>query len=433
MLAQFVIAFLYAIVFTAIIYRWRFFHLDGIKRKWVVGAFILKLIAGVALWWVYSYHYKGAEESDALRYYNDAIIIKQQWTENREVFWSLMLGEENESQQYQMVYNKLVGWYSGYRYGLTNDCRTIIRLNVIISFVSFGSHHVHWMFMAFMAFMGLTALFKAFQFVFLKKIKLLFVACFLLPSVVFWSAGLLKEGPTLLGLGFLFLGISRWMHDHKKWMSYVMMLCSVALLVIVKEYVLFSMLPAIFFLIVLKFSGKKWILIKFVATQLVCFIVAQNAHHFFIGGDFLYVLNKKRVDFENTSLIHNAKSTVLISESGSISEFVIHYPEAFALSYLRPFPWEVKSWMYALFAAENLIYALLISITIFFFKKPDPESWPMLLAALSFVLILAAIIGNCVPVLGSIVRYRVPGLPLLVLFCLACMNIEKLKRISPFS
>ncbi len=429
MWTQVFIPILYAIVFTAIVYRWRFFHVAHIQKKWVTLAFVIKLMAGVALWWVYSFHYSGADESDALRYFNDANIIKGQWNENRKVFWSFMLGQQDTSLAYQIIYDKLVGWHSGYRYGLTNDCQTIIRLNVIIGFVSFGSYHVHWMFMSFIAFIGFTALYKAFQHDFAHKHKWLFIACFMLPSVVFWSAGLLKEGPTMLGVGFLFWGLRLWTENYRNWISYLIIALSCALLAAIKEYVLFALLPGIAFLIAVKLSGASKLLIKFAATQLLCFIVAQNANHFFIGGDFIYVLNKKKTDFYNTSDLRNAQSTIYIPDSSTNSAFMLHYPQAFALSYLRPYMWEIKSWMYALFALENLCYAIMLLVTIFFFKKPNEQSWTMLLAAFSFALVLASIIGNCVPVLGSIVRYRIAALPLLAICCLACIDFEKIKRV----
>ncbi len=425
MLAQVILPFIFIIAFTVIIFRWRFFHFEGINRRWVCGAFFLKIVAGFALWWVYSHHYNGLEESDSIRYYNDAIIIKQQWTDDREVFKALMFGLENNTPQFEKVYDKLVGWHSGYRYGLTNDCRTIIRLNVVIAFVSFESHHVHWICMAFLAFLGLAALFRAFKHLFQGRMKLLFVACFLLPSVVFWSAGLLKEGPTLLGVGFLVLGLRNWMDNPKQWRNYVMIICSITILVAVKEYVLFSMLPAICFLFIIKILGHKNTIFKFAVTQLLCFVVAQNAQHFFVGGNFLYVLNKKRVDFENTSLIRNANSAVYVPNTESTFDWVVHYPEAFALSYLRPYLWEIKSWMYALFALENACYVLLIALTLFFFAKPKKEHWPLLLFALSFTLVLASVIGNCVPVLGSIVRYRIAALPFLFIICAACINWKR--------
>ncbi|MFN0032309.1 MAG: hypothetical protein ACKVOR_09135 [Flavobacteriales bacterium] len=422
-----------SLLFAAIIYKWRFFSLPGIPRRWLLAAFAVKLIAGLMLWYVYTHHYSASHASDAHRYYDDAMVINAQWHENREVFWSLMLGNgEDSSTAYQSVYNKLVGWYSGYRYGLTNDCRTIIRIHVVISFLSFGSYHVHWICMAFFAFTGLVALYRAFSEIFVSRKIWLFTACFALPSVVFWSAGLLKEGPTMLGLGLLFWSISLLLSNHKIWYAYPMLILSVLLLVTIKEYVLFSMFPAIAFLLFVKLAGQRRLMLKFICVQLLCFLVAQNAHHFFIGGDFLYVLNKKRVDFENTAMLRGANSVVYVPATADVQSFTLHYPQAFALAYYRPFVWEIRSPFYIAFAVENLCYALLAVLTILFFKPPPAAHRAMLLAALSFVLVLASIIGNTVPVLGSVVRYRIAALPLLVIVCAACIDYDKLRSLRIF-
>ena len=134
---EFFIAGLYVILITAIILRWRFFRLSGISIHWIVIVFAIKLIAGFTLWKVYTSYYTEMDGSDATRYYHDAMLIKSQLDENPDVFYALMVGIENHSPEYEAVYDKLVGWYSGYRYGLTNDYRTIVRLQVIISFISF--------------------------------------------------------------------------------------------------------------------------------------------------------------------------------------------------------------------------------------------------------------------------------------------------------
>lgn len=424
------IAAIYATIFTAILYRWRFFHLAGIPKHWLLVAFSLKLLAGIVLWKVYTSYYSELQGSDVTRYYNDAMLIRSQLEENPDVFYALMLGRENHSPEYEAVYDKLVGWYSGYRYGLTNDYRTIVRLQVLISFVSFGCYHVHWMLMAFLSFIGLTWLYKSFSTLFERRSAVLFAACYLLPSVVFWSSGLLKEGPALFGLGLLFFLFSRIIQRTFQWYHLFVLLPLLLFLFFLKQYVLLAFIPASIFLLIVRFTNDRLLIVKFIAIHGIAFLIAQNAHHFFIGGDFLYVLEKKRVDFENTAQMHTARSLVHIPESDNTAAFILHYPQAFALTYLRPFLWECKSWMYAIFALENLVYAVILALMIFFFRKSAMKERPvMIYAALSYALVMASIIGNCVPVLGSVVRYRILSLPLLIILCCYFIDFQKINSL----
>ena len=422
---QIIAPLFYTLLFTVIIYRWRFFHLENIPRLWTLFAFLLKVVAGFILWAIYTYYYTDASQSDALRYFRDAMTINQQWNENRDVFWSFMLGRHMDDPAYSSIYKHLVGWTSGYRYGLTNDCSTIIRINAVIGFISFGSYHVHAIFMSFMSFIGFTALFRTFRFVFAGREKLLFATCFLLPSVVFWSSGLLKEGPLFMALGLLMLSTVKLIDNYRQYIFYAILLFSIILLVYTKEYVILSLIPAFMFLLLVKISGMRFLILKFVLIHACCFLIAQCAHYFFLGGDFLYVLHKKQVDFYNVAYLNNAGSVVEIPALTSTAGFFMHAPQAFFLTYLRPHFLEAKSWIYVFFSIENVLYLLLIAMAFIFFRRPEKEARPMLLASLSFVLVLASILGNCVPILGSIVRYRVAALPFLVIVCLACISQEK--------
>ncbi len=426
MILQIIAPLLYGLMCVAIIAKWIFFRLPGISRNWTIGAFIIKIIAGVGLWAIYSYYYPDSTESDALRYFQDTMTIRRQWDENREVFWSFMLGRDTNDPAFVELYDKLVGWTSGYRYGLTNDCSTIIRLNVVISFISFGSYHVHAILMSFLAMIGMAALYKAFSGLLKGREAYLFIACFLLPSVVFWSSGLLKEGPLFLALGVLFLTTIKLLDNLRLWWYYPMAVGALFILMYSKEYVLIALLPAMLFLVISKITGNQYLIVKFLVVHVLCFMVAQHAHYFFRGGDFLYVLHKKQVDFYNVAQLTNAGSTVEIPPVTGALSFFRNYPKAFVLTYLRPAPWEAKNWTYVIFAFENLIYGLVLIWTIIRFSKPPKEQLNIWLAVLSFVLVLASILGNCVPILGAMIRYRIPALPLLMILCIACVKFQSL-------
>jgi hypothetical protein len=426
MILQIIAPLLYALMCAAIIAKSNFFRLPGISRHWTIGAFILKLIAGIALWAIYTYYYPDSSESDALRYFQDTMTIRRQWDENREVFWSFMLGRNTNDPAFAELYDKLVGWTSGYRYGLTNDCSTIIRLNVVISFISFGSYHVHAILMSFLAMIGMVALYKAFVSLLPGREAYLFIACFLLPSVVFWSSGLLKEGPLFLALGGLFFSVVKLLYNTRLWSYYAMAASSLIVLMYSKEYVLISLLPALLFLFITKITSGRYLIVKFFVVHLLCFIAAQHAHYFFKGGDFLYVLHKKQIDFYNVARLTDAGSTVEIPPVTGTLSFLKGYPKAFVLTYFRPAPWEAKNWTYLIFAFENLIYVLVLLWTIIRFSKPPKEQLRIWLAVLSFVLVLASILGNCVPILGAMIRYRIAALPFLMVLCIALVKPQHL-------
>ncbi|MDZ4821983.1 MAG: hypothetical protein SH856_00820 [Flavobacteriales bacterium] len=417
---------LYAVLFSALIWRWKFFHLTAIPRWWMPAAMGLKIFAGIIYWVVFTHFFQG--KNDSFQYFNDTMLIHEQWEKNRDVFWSLMSGEPTDDPSLGHLKKILYHWDSGLRYGLTNDVSTLLKLNVLIAFISGGSFFVHGLFMGFFAFIGLTALFKAFVGLFAAKEKWLFIACFALPSVVFWSSSLIKEAPLMMAFGLLLWSVEKWFGGKWKWKHVPVFLASFTLMIFLKEYVLIALAPALVFLVVIKLSGQRFVVMKCILVHALCFVVAQNAHHFFMGGDFLYVLNKKRVDFTNTAMLYDAKSVIKVEPVVNTIEFVLSWPRAFALTYLRPHLAETRTWPQIVASIENTIYALLIFLALLTLKRPDKKHIPLLLASLSFVLALAFIIGNCVTILGALVRYRIPGLVLLIILCFYFINWPLLRK-----
>jgi len=424
---DFFLPILYAFILITIIYKWRFFHLPNIPKWWMISAFTLKILAGIVLWFLYTHIYSDPTKSDALRYFEDAMTIKRQWFENRDVFWSFMLGVNADVAGYSEIYDKLVGWTSGYRYGLTNDCSTIIRINVLLGFISGENYQVHSMMMSWFGFVGFTALYKSLIYFYCNYPKLLFVICFLLPSVVFWSSGLLKEGPLFLALGMFCFSLSRLSINFKNYRMYLLLLPSAFLMVFVKEYVLLSMIPAMIFIFLIRITGQKWILAKFIVIHLVLFCVVENAHYFFVGGDFIYVIHKKQVDFYNVAMLTDAGSVIDLPPVTDALSFAINYPAAFTTTFFRPFLWEAKTWMYLIFSIENTLYLLATIVCILYFKKPEKNQYIIFGSMFSFVLIFSSIIGSCVPILGALVRYRNVALPFLLVCLMTLIDFEKLK------
>ncbi len=390
------------------------------------GAFLLKIAFGVALWAIYTYHYTYRNTSDAFRYFDDAMVIRSLLWENPSHFFSFMFGYGLDNQEFQVYFDQMRGWTSSYSYGITNDNPTIIRINVLISLFSFGYYHVHTVFMSFMAFTGLTALYRAFVGCFKAKEKFLFIACFLLPSVLFWSSGVLKEAPLMMGMGLFILSISKFGEPNLPWNKWLFLFSSVFLFFI-KEYVLLSLIPGMLFFFIARVIPEVKAVWIFLVVHLVCFVLALNAHHIYPAGDFLYILSKKQTDFYNVAEMQNSGSTIDLPPIDGVGDFILNYPRAFYLTWFRPDVMEVKSAFYALVAAENMVYILLLFLAAFFFKRIDKEKMKFFLFGLSFVLILSAIIGSTVPILGAVIRYRIPALPVFVIILGMVLDWNKIQ------
>ena len=110
------------------------------------------------------------------------------------------------------------------------------------------------------------------------------------------------------------------------------------------------------------------------------------------------------------------------------TEALIAIPEVLINVLFRPFITEVHSIFYLLAAVENLLLLILIVTMLFFFKKPNAYQLNFLFFGLFFTLILATLIGWTTPILGAVVRYKVPFLPFLFTLIFSCIDFNKINQ-----
>lgn len=256
-----IIAILYLVVFSLVIHFSPFFHLrvfDLKKVKSLNLVFLLKVAFGFFLVWIYTRYYPDRQTADIFKYYDDAAVMFSAFENgNYGDYFRMLSGIGNDSPYFDSeYYTKMNHWYRQYDYGTYNDNHTIIRFNALVMLFSFGSFLTHTVFMCFISLWGLTALYRAFSAYLAGKTKALFVSVFLLPSVLFWGSGVLKEGILLFALGFLvysFFGL--FIHRRKIVLNTLMLFLSVSLLLINKQYLLAAAAPALLcFLLVEKLN-----------------------------------------------------------------------------------------------------------------------------------------------------------------------------------
>ncbi len=100
----------------------------------------------------------------------------------------------------------------------------------------------------FKAYLGLTLLFIGIKRFVDANPKWLALAVFMIPNLLFWSSGLLKEALLILNLGILFYAVSK-LYDKFTIKHFLLFLLGAGLFITTKIYVLICMIPAIIFLL----------------------------------------------------------------------------------------------------------------------------------------------------------------------------------------
>lgn len=286
--------FLLIVGFT--IYRHRFFHLPGLPRKATLAFFALKLVAGLAIWYVYTYYYPQREYADIWKYYDDSEIIYNALDDHPGDYFRMVSGIGIDENIQHAYFDRMGNWDQKFENNLFNDSHTIIRFNALLRLISCGNYHTHSLFMCLLAFIGLCALYHwLYKYLWQWKYVVVFIL-FVSPSLLFWSSGVLKEGILFFALGMLILHTWRFAEDRKRY-RLLWMFISIVLLAMTKLYMLVFVLPSLLFALYL-LKHPRFALMKFAALLFVLFAAG-------------FIISKAKPEFSPFRIIANKQNDFL--------------------------------------------------------------------------------------------------------------------------
>lgn len=422
---------LYIIVACLIIRKVRFFSVDGIPRTVFIGLFLVKILSAFALTMIYTYYYTDRITADIFKYFDDAKILYSAARYHTGDYFRMVTGIDTDAAQLKEYFMKCSYWYKKYDHLLYNDNRTIIRFNALVMLFSGGLFFVHNVFMSFLSLIGLTAIYKIFVDFYPHKKHELIVAVFLLPSVLLWTSGALKEGLVVCAFGLFFFSLWNLIHKHYNWYYVVWFIVSFYILTIAKYYVVACALPGVLFLIGKRFLPELrniTILLLVILLCSACLILGA-----LLGGPFdvINTLSLKQNDFVRFAMsLQNVGSLIDTNLlQPSVVDFLKHSPQALVNSLFRPFPWEVHNFMALIPALENIaLEILLVWAFVSYLKKKHHVVSRLLGFSFLFVVGLNLLNGLIVPVTGALVRYKVPAMPFLFASLVCVCDFSFLRR-----
>ncbi|MBK9076178.1 MAG: hypothetical protein IPL77_14645 [Flavobacteriales bacterium] len=406
----------YLFLFLLLIRKLRFFAAEGLSVPMLSVLFLLKVLGGLALWWVYTYHYRDRSTADLYKYFDDSAVMFSALPDRPTDYVRMLFGIGNDSPYFsERYYSHMNNWFRQYEGNLYNDSHTLIRLNAFLRLFSAGQMHVHTVMAAFMSFTGLFALWKAFVPWFGERERLLAFLLFLPPSLLFWAGGPVKESLLFFAVGLLLWQVFHSIQHGLNAKGILIILSCSVLLFYLKFYVLMSMLPGLVALIWCAWRPGRTFF-RFGLVLLLFLVAALNIHHLVPGFNILEVLFWKHRDFIGLADLMNSGSYVAPPAlEPSVGSFVRFAPYALYITFLGPLV-HLSGGAAGLLAAAETIAVLLFVVLSVLWHRP----WPLIgkaqvLFCLSFVLLLALVIGYTTPVMGAIVRYRTPLLPFLLI------------------
>ena len=433
-----VIFILYILLFFWILKRWKFFSDSGITTTQLWLLFSIKLVIGFGLTWVYTAYYTNRLEADIFKYFDDSKVLYNALYSNPLDFFKMLFGYGNNNEYFfNNYYIEMNNWDRVYESSTYNDSRTIIRFNAMIRLFSMGNFHIHTLFFTALSMIGFTAIFKSFKDIFSNKKGALITIVFLIPSVIFWSSGALKESILIFGMGILIYALKQLTEQKINRKFLILFFLSFILLFFVKFYVLLALLPCIIgYFISVKFQIKQPFII-YSSVVVVFSFLAFNSKEIPPHFDFVDTLITKQKNFIRLAEVTEPGSRFELTKlEPTFFGIARAVPEALANCFIRPLITKGNQLLFLPSIIENTLLIALILLSFFSGLKRQVkqtiETKNIFWFCVFFVLILFTIIGLTTPVSGALVRYKIPALPFLGIAMLTFLNIDYLSEKIPF-
>jgi len=197
---------------------------------------------------------------------------------------------------------------------------------------------------------------------------------------------------------------------------------------VMKAYILLAILPGAMAWLIVTYRNFKQPRLTFVITLLVSAFAALNIQHVFPGINFMETLSVKQQALLRLAYYTDSGSVIFVNPlDPNLMSFLRNWPEAILNASFRPWVTEADNAMQWFSALENLALALLSLACIIFYKQQDsPGKLAFLWFCLSFVIVLYSITGITTPILGTLVRYRMPALPFFVVAIFMMTDLKKM-------
>ena len=391
----------------------KFFRLPGIPVIWIQAGFILKLFAGIALGLIYTYYYTDRLTADTFKFFDDSKVLFDALKNRPSDYFSMLTGINAGNPALQTYYDTMNNWYDVH--SPFNDSRTMIRLNAFLRLFTMGYYYVHVAVICFLSFTGIIAILKVFTREFPLMAKEIFLVFMLLPSVLFWCSGLLKDSLVFFTLGTTLLLFDRLQYaSGRKGINMLLFIVAIFFLMISKLQVFLIVMPLLLaWYITIRFKLNPMVAftgvcIGFLATMYLTGLIFPNLD---IGG----MLIRKQQAFFKLAEASDAGSLIQIPElKPGFMNLLISIPVGLFTSLFRPFITDTGAVLNTISAIENTLILLLSLVLLSKFRIQNIRGKIIPVFCLFYTICTFSLIGMITPVLGAIVRYKAQALPFMV-------------------
>jgi hypothetical protein len=402
-------------------------------------AFYFKIICVFAFTILTEFYFKGGDTS---LFYQATQDMRAAIKDNPDNFW-IALGTSKLT-----IKNPLFDYFyfDNYQYDITYNYMFSTanffppKLALIPSYIFFNSYLCISMIFGFFALGGAIRLFKTFYYFYPHLYREIALATLFLPSVCYWSSGLLKDPVCFGSVGFICYGfLNIFVRKKKILVSAAIIIACGLLLFFIKVYILLVLVLA---LLIWQFAEFNKLIENKTLRSIFAFMTF--AVSIIVGVMLLRYLTSMEAgqQYQLDKMMGNAEYqrqmyALIAKEQGHDSHFTINTSNPVLMvfggltaTFYRPFLWEVNSPIVLLAVFESSIF---LFMTLYFFYKRGVKKFfslsfsePRILMCFIFSFVFAMAVGISSANFGALSRYKIPCMPFYMIMLLLLFQKTKL-------
>jgi hypothetical protein len=406
---SYILFLIYATLCCWLLTRIRFVKNADLGTKVIIGLFLLKLAAGfvnvlimqrtsyLADTWLF--HNEGLKEYHLL------------FSDPKEYF--LKFFRSSYASGYAGFFQSTQSYWNDLRNNL------MIKLLSIFDIFSLGNYYVNVIFYNFIIFFGNVGLFRVFVHIYKNKKWQLIIGCFLLPSLLYFSSNIHKDGLLLASIGIIVFNLYYALNYSGFTIRRIIyIILSLFFIFILRNYILIAIVPAMLAWVIVhvkKYPALLTFLIIYFISVFVFFNLGRVSSRLNLPEKVI----QRQEDFLTLSETSKVSTYIKVNSlNPHFKSFAVNSPQALNHALLRPYFTDIFLAKFLLpFSAEVFLYEILFLLFIFFQiknKKRLNLNEPFILFGVFFSMAVFLMTGYTIPVIGAIIRYRSIYLPFIL-------------------
>lgn len=302
---------------------------------------------------------------------------------------------------------------------------SILKLELLLLPISFNSFIALNIYGTFIGFIGLLLIYATLVKLYPDFYKQISWSVFYVPTMCFYSCGVVKEGLTLLSMGIL-LHFSYHLIIKKRITKQQILLLVIfsPLGFFAKPYVFLLFIPAILLSLYyptfrkINWSVRSYFILSFLLLVVLFVWSVGYLEERLSFANIAETINLVQIYTSYASDIAGGKGNyepinIDIQSISGLSSLVL---DSLALSFFRPYFWESESFLFLFVSIENLFVIILILRCFFWGSKRRVQSNQIFIIFIFFVIPFSVFVATSTANFGALLRYKIPMIPFLYSF-----------------